>query len=202
MDKLLWTLDSSIISFLFPNFCCILFSLNAIVNKIKVRLPTFKKVGFICFIGGPLKMMKNAFYFISNAFLLSRYLDFCLNCLVHVGKWIDNKDKDNLEIYGVRDWERNNYGTHIAQYLKKRRQLDNEFLPVNRMQHEKCFYWKISREMGKLVLDPFLKNQHWPYFWISSLKYYKVCLYWRSKWRLQKYIKSKGPITFTLYKAS
>ena len=34
--------------------------------------------------------------------------------------------------------------THIAQYLKKQRQPDNEIRPVNRVQHEKYFSLKIT----------------------------------------------------------
>ena len=48
---------------------------------LKVRLSTSKKKCFICFNGSPLKMMKNAIYFILKAFSFSRYLIFCLDFL-------------------------------------------------------------------------------------------------------------------------
>ena len=36
------------------------------------------------------------------------------------------KAKVNFKIYDVTDWTTNNYNTHIAQYLKKQSQSDNE----------------------------------------------------------------------------
>ena len=47
---------------------------------------------------------------------------------VHLGrveKQPDQKDKVNFKIHDVTAQETNNCGTHIAQYLKKQRQLDN-----------------------------------------------------------------------------
>ena len=37
----------------------------------------------------------------------------------HVVKPLDQKAKINFKIYDVKDWEKNNYNTHIAQDLKK-----------------------------------------------------------------------------------
>ena len=37
-----------------------------------------------------------------------------------------------------QDWQTNNYSTHIAQYLKKQSQLDNEIWSVNRI-YQKYF---------------------------------------------------------------
>ena len=39
----------------------------------------------------------------------------------------------NFKIYDVTDWTTNNWNTHIAQYLKKQRQTDNEIWSVNRI---------------------------------------------------------------------
>ena len=47
---------------------------------------TLQKNCVIYFIEGPLKMMKNAFYFILKALSFSRYLRFCLDFFGHVGK--------------------------------------------------------------------------------------------------------------------
>ena len=55
--------------------------------------------------------MQNAFYF--------TYLIFCHEIFDHIAKF-------NFKIYDVIYRETNNYNTHIAQYLKKRKQLDNE----------------------------------------------------------------------------
>ena len=51
-----------------------------------------------------------------------------------------------------QDWQTNNYNTHIAQYLKKQSQLDNEIWSVNRI-YQKYFSWKNHTQnmAGKLV---------------------------------------------------
>ena len=46
-------------------------------------------------------------------------------------KWLDEKDKLNFKIYDVTTWLTNNYNSHIAQYLTKERQPDNEIWSVN-----------------------------------------------------------------------
>ena len=48
-----------------------------------------------------------------------KYLSYCADILGHVGKQLHKKAKVNFKIYDTRDWEANNYSTHIAQYLKK-----------------------------------------------------------------------------------
>ena len=63
--------------------------------------------------------MKNTFYFMLKALLFLKYLDFCPDVFVHVGKRVDKKVKVNFRIYDVTDWEKNNCTTHIARYLKK-----------------------------------------------------------------------------------
>ena len=71
--------------------------------QFKVGLSPSKKVVIVCFSESPLKMMKNAFYFMLKAiFVLSFWL-----CKV------------NFKICDVTDWTTNNCNTHIAQYLKK-----------------------------------------------------------------------------------
>ena len=49
---------------------------------LKVRLASPQKSYFICFNESPLKMVKNAFYFIIKAYFFSRSLDLCLDSLV------------------------------------------------------------------------------------------------------------------------
>ena len=66
---------------------------------VKVGHSPSKKVGFTCFNGRPLKMMKNTFYFILEAFPFSRYLNFCPDIFGHVGKQLDRKPKVNIKIY-------------------------------------------------------------------------------------------------------
>ena len=45
-------------------------------------------------------------------------------------------------------WQKNNYQTHIAQYLKKSRQPENEIWSVNRIKHKKYFFEKSFPKFG------------------------------------------------------
>ena len=67
----------------------------------------------------PLKIMKNAFYFTSKAFLLLKIFKFLSLLFGHVAKRLDKKDKVNSKSYDVTAWLTNNCNIHIAQYLEK-----------------------------------------------------------------------------------
>ena len=100
-----------------------LFALN-------VGLPPSQKNCFIFFNKNPLKMMKNAFYFILKALFVLKIFKFLSWLFRHVGKtaW--------LEIQGlfqnlyVTAWLTSNCNTHIAQYLTKWRQPENKIWSV------------------------------------------------------------------------
>ena len=51
---------------------------------IKVRLSPFKKICVICLIESPLKMMKNAFYFILKAIFILKIFKFLSQLFGHV----------------------------------------------------------------------------------------------------------------------
>ena len=78
-------------------------------------------------------MLKNAFYFMLKTLFVLTIFTFLSNFIDPVEKRLDKKAKNNFKIYDVTDWETNNYDTHIAQYLKKQRQPDNEISSVNRI---------------------------------------------------------------------
>ena len=73
----------------------------------------------------PLKMMKNAFYYVLKALFVLKIFTFLSSLFGHVGRRIDKKAKVIFKIYDVTRWAANNYNIHIAQYLKKYRQLEN-----------------------------------------------------------------------------
>ena len=101
----------------------------------------------------------------------------------HAGK----KGKIYFKIYDVTKWITSNYSTHIAKYLKKWRQSDNEIWSVNRIQLEKHFCWKSYTNCGEETTPrPFLKIWIWAYLWINSVKFYTLCFYCMSKWRAIK----------------
>ena len=99
----------------------------------KVGLSPSKKICVICLIERPLKMMRNALYFILKALLLSRYLRFCHDFLVVQEKWLDQIDKITFKIHDVITWLTNNCGTYIVQYVTNKKQADNETWSINRI---------------------------------------------------------------------
>ena len=68
---------------------------------------------------GPLKMMKNVFYFTSKALFVLKIFKFLSWPFGHVAKRLDKKDKVNFKFYDITAWLTNNCNTHIAQYLEK-----------------------------------------------------------------------------------
>ena len=75
-------------------------------------------------------MIENAFYFILKALFILQIFKFLSSIFWSCRKRFDEKAKVNFRIY---EWETNSYNTHIAQYLKKERQSDNEIWSVNRI---------------------------------------------------------------------
>ena len=62
-------------------------------NRIKVGLWPSRKICVICFIERPLKMMKNAFYFILNALFVLKIFKFLSWLFGHVEKmaWLERQ---------------------------------------------------------------------------------------------------------------
>ena len=77
--------------------------------------------------------MKNAFYFTLKALFVLKVCKFLFRLFGHVSKCLDLKDMFNFEFYDVRAWLTNYFNTHIAQYLEKYRQSDNEIWSASRM---------------------------------------------------------------------
>ena len=126
----------------------------------KVGLSPSKNVSFICFNGGPSKVMKNTFYFILKALFL-RYLNLRPDFFSHVGKWLDKKTKVHLNIYDVTDWETNNYITQISQYLKKLRppKVGGEAspIPINKKSKLSIF----PDQQSEMLYSLFLFKSKW-----------------------------------------
>ena len=126
--------------------------------------------------------MKNAFYFTLKSLFVYEIFPFLSWVFGHIGKRLDKKAKVNLKIYGVTNWNTNNYKIHIVRYLKKQRQSDNETWSINQLiEYIACeiFFLKNYAQnlVEKLLPDPFLKDQNWAHLWISSLKFHTVCFY-------------------------
>ena len=93
------------------------------ITVLKFGLSTFKNVCVIYFIEGHFKMVKNAFYFISKALFVLNIFKF----------FFMFKSLQNLKIFDVTTWLTNNCNKHVAQYLTKQSQPDNESRSFNRI---------------------------------------------------------------------
>ena len=85
---------------------------------IKVKLSPSKKkfFFFVQFNGSSLKIMKNAFYFVLKALFVPEIFKILSRCF---GPIFEKKAIVSFKIYEVADWTRNNYNTHVVQYLRK-----------------------------------------------------------------------------------
>ena len=64
-------------------------------------------------------MMKNDFYFTSEALFILKMFKFLSWLFGLVAKRLDKKDKVNFRFYDVTTWLTNNRNTGIAQYVVK-----------------------------------------------------------------------------------
>ena len=81
------------------NFCSILS-----ISAFEFGILPFKKVCFIYLNERPLKIMKNAFYFILKLFSFLRFLNFYPNFFDHEGKRPVKRAKVSLKFNDVTTW--------------------------------------------------------------------------------------------------
>ena len=91
----------------------------------------------------PLKMKKNAFYFMLKAYFVLEIFKFFSRLFGYTKTWLDEKAKVNFKIYDVTGWTTNNYNTLIAKYLRKERQSSNEIW----LKLSKYFFSETMRKM-------------------------------------------------------
>ena len=92
--------------------------------RLEVGLSPSKKFVFIYFNASPLKIMKDAFYFIWKAFFVLGIFTFLSWLYGYVEKGLDKKAMVNFKTYDATDCTINNYNTHWQ-----------------------CTYWPISQEV-------------------------------------------------------
>ena len=110
----------------------------------------------------PLQMLENSFFFVLKSLSVFKIFKFLSWHFRHVEKWLDWKDKFNFLSYDVTKREANKCKTHIVQYLKKKKQSENEIWSVG-MEYN---MWYIFLEKsckkcgGEIFPDPSPKNQN------------------------------------------
>ena len=95
-------------------FC---FTENGVLNQLQLK-GAFSDLRQLA-AESPLKMMKNAFYFTSEALFVFKIFKFLSSLFGHVSKRLHERDKVNSTFYDVTAWLTNNCNTHIAQYLEE-----------------------------------------------------------------------------------
>ena len=110
-----------------------LFELSFYIS-IKIGLSPSKKNCVICFIESPLKVMKNAFYFILKAPFVLEIFKFFLMTF-----WSCRKNglirKVNFKIHEVTAWLTNNYNTRISRISTPNisRSKDNQTMKLSQL---------------------------------------------------------------------
>ena len=75
-------------------------------------------------------MVIDVFYIFLKALSVLKIF-FCSYFLGYVEKRLDKKAKADFNVYDVRNWNKSKCNKHIAKYLKKSTQSDNEIWSVN-----------------------------------------------------------------------
>ena len=84
----------------------------------------------------------------------------------------------NFKIYDVTDWTTNGSNTHVAEYVKKKRDPDNEIGSVNRTNMRNILFEKSYTKCGgEASPRPFYKKSKVSFSQDESLKYYIACFY-------------------------
>ena len=110
--------------------------------------------------------MKNASYFTSKALFVLKIFIFLFWLFAYLVKQLDYKDKVNLKIYDVTAWLINTCNTHIAQYLEKENESDNEIWSVNKLY---------INNILKLSCRPFAYTSYYLIFPIIFKEKYLLC---------------------------
>ena len=119
--------------------------------------------------------MKNDFYFILKAFLLSSYLNFCLELFIMQKKWPDQKYKVNFKIYDVTTWLTLQYTYCLISHKVKATRQRNLVRQQNITR--KIFFFKNMQKMrqNQFQIFFFLKNDF--YVVNNKSKMYKTLHY-------------------------
>ena len=90
-------------------------SANWLYSPLCIVLP--KEIVLFAWLKHPIKMIKNAFYFLLKALFVLKIFKFLSRIFGHVAKatWLHV----NSKIHDVITWSTNNCNTHIPQYLRK-----------------------------------------------------------------------------------
>ena len=121
----------------------------------KTGFSPFKKNCFVCFTGSPLKMVKNAFYFILKALFLLRVLNFLSWLFFQVEKaaWLE-KDKVNFKVHNVTTWLTNICNPYISRSKSNQTLNFGQSIEYNKIK----FFSKnhAQNEAERLLPDLFL----------------------------------------------
>ena len=82
-------------------------------------MPGLWKYGFVCSVNND----KNAFYFILKVLSILEIFTFLSRFFAYAEK----KAMIDFNIFDVTDWIKNNYNTHIGQYLQKKSNQTRKF---------------------------------------------------------------------------
>ena len=96
----------------------------------------------------PLKMMKNAFYFMSKALFVLELSTFLSWIFGYVEKWLDKKVIVNFKIYNVLNYIRNNHNTHSSNISRSKGNQAMKFDQLTNYCMKNIFKKKSCRKWG------------------------------------------------------
>ena len=121
------------------------------------------KVVFICFNESPLKLIKNAFYFMLKAVFVLKIISFLSSLFGYVEKRLDKKVKVNFKMYDVTELITITIITiHMLSKISRSKcKQTMEFCQQIEYNMRNIFLEESFQiVVEKLVPDPFVKNQH------------------------------------------
>ena len=101
---------------------------------------------------GPLKMMKDAFYFMSKALSVLKIFNFLSWLFCHVTKRLNKEDQVNSKFYDVTAWLRNNCIHILPNASRNRKNQTMKFCQLIECNMRNTFLEKLSTKCGGEII--------------------------------------------------
>ena len=137
--------------------------------------------------------MKNICYFMLKAFPLSRFLHSCPDFLVMRKTGLTRRLRLVCMFMTSQPGQQVITIHILSNILRSKGNQTMKFGQSIECNTKNILLENHQNVVKKLISDAFIKNHHWTYLWINSLKCYKIYFYCMSK---SSFIKTKGLTTW------
>ena len=123
-------------------------------STLTVSITPSKKICFISINKNPLKMMKNAFYFVLKApfvfkVFFSRYFKFLSWLFGYVEKTAQSQRQGYFKIYDVTTWLTNNYDAILSNISRSKGNFTTKFGQLRELNNKNIFLHKSCQKCGR-----------------------------------------------------